>query len=548
MSKQGLVDYRAYLNVFGCLLKRPSLIESQDYPLSRIDFNTDDFHEYLFVAIHNLYVNGAENISEFDIDTIFSSHPQQYKVFNDNNGIKYLVDARNTSQIENYEYYYHRIKKFSLLRYYEDNGLDTSFLYNPSVTDQKILDQENSKFEGLTEDSIVDHIQNIFVLTPKNDFISNVLTDEKQAGDKLYELVQGYLERPKYGYPFSSIAFTTLVRGARPGTFYLRSALTGTGKTRQALMDASYMSVPYRYDFDSKKFVYTGHNIPTLFVGVEGSCAEFLEIILSAVSGVSTDHIQDGKYDNGEYERILKSVKYIEEAPLYIVYCDDYSITDIENIITKYVITKQIEVCFFDYLQTSLRLMSEIRSKGASGMQEYQMLRVFATRLKALAERTQTCIISSTQLNDTVNEKKYKDQSTLEGSKSIANKIDAGIIWTIPNAKEKAKIEKITRNQIGCPEINLLQWGYKFRNGRYSRIIVCSHLDLGRMRIKDCFITDYDFNLIDIELDDVKVIDEEVFNKFDTVVDEHSVRIDEAIDIDTEDDMEEEQPKRKFDW
>ena len=181
--------------------------------------------------------------------------------------------------------------------------------------------------------------------------------------------------------------------------------------------------------------------------------------------------------------------------------------------------------------------MEEIRKKGASGMQEYQILRVFATRLKALAEREQICIISATQLNDTVNDKKYKDHSVLEGRKSIANKIDAGIVWTIPNTAERAKLDKITHNQIGSSKINLLQWAYKVRNGKYSRIIICSHLDLGHMRIKDCFITDYDFNLIDMPLDKVEIVDEEVI---ETIVSENSVDMNEAEIEPIE--------SRKFDW
>lgn len=541
MSKQGLVDHRAYLQVFGCLLKQPSLIDSQDFPLDRIDFNTDKFYEFLFVALHNLYVNGAESISEFDVDSVFSPLPEQYKIFQENDGLKYLVDAREMAQLENYEYYYHRVKKFSLLRYYVDKGLDIAPLYDVSVTDPKLEEIERQKFDELTEADIVGRVEDAFVLTPKNQFVANILTEEVEAGHNLVELVDRYLKRPDYGYPLASIALTTLLRGARPGTLYLRSMITGGGKTRQAIMDACNFAVPYVYDLKKKKFVYTGHCVPTLFIGVEGSNIDFQKIVLATVSKVSTDHIQKGKYEEGELERVRKATKYIQDSPLYLAYCDDYSISDIENLVKKYVITKNIEVCMFDYLQSSLRLMAEIRSKGAAGMQEYQMLRVFATRLKALAERLKICIISATQLNDTVNDKKYKDQSVLEGSKSIANKIDGGIVCTRPTQKEKALLDKIVRNQVGCPEINLLQWCYKMRDGEYSRIIICSHIDLGVMTIKDCFITDYDFNLIDIELDEVQVIDEDLI---ENIVDEHSIAIDQALEIEEE----EEQPQRKFDW
>ena len=69
-------------------------------------------------------------------------------------------------------------------------------------------------------------------------------------------------------------------------------------------------------------------------------------------------------------------------------------------------------------------MTDEIRKKGSAGMQEYQILRVFATKLKALAERLEITIISATQLNGESNDMKYKDQRSIEGAKSIANKID----------------------------------------------------------------------------------------------------------------------------
>lgn len=538
MSKTGLVDERAYLNVLGCLLRQSTLINNTEFPLDRTDFNTNRFFEILYVAIYNLYIaNGAEEINEYIIENYLSNHPKEYQVFIDNNGLDYLVNAKGLSDITNYEYYYHRVKKFSLLRYYEDHGFDTRFLYDPSITKQELAEKEQNKFESLTEQEIIDKIEQIMIIEPKTKFCSNGLNDECEAGDGLMELIDSYIIEPDYGYPLTSIALTTLTRGARKGTLLLRSGGTGFGKTRQSIMDACNFAVPYVYDLKQKKFVYTGHSVPTLYVGVEGSLREFQKIVLATVSKVSTDHIQKGKYDPGEEERVRKATEYIKDSPLYLVYCDDYNIPDIENLVKKYVLTKQIEVCMFDYLQSSLRLMAEIKSKGAAGMQEYQILRVFATRLKALAERTQICIISGTQLNDTVNDKKYKDQSVLEGSKSLANKIDVGIICTRPTEVEKAKIEKILRHQMGFPEINLLQWVYKVRDGQYSRIIVCSHLNLDVMQIQDCFITDYDFNLIDVKLDDVQVISE--------VVKEHSVAIDEVIE---EEEVQEETSYKGFDW
>lgn len=537
--RNDLCDTRDYGFVLGGLMKRPILIDNADYPIDKTDFH-DQFHQIVYVAIYNLYVSG--NVDKYSgalIDTYLSHHGGKYEDFLTENGQQYVDDLLKVTEEYNFDYYYHRMRKLSLLRYLEDLGYDTLRIYNPQKLQHQIYAEAITDLDQITEKEIIEFIETRLITEPQTKYVSDTLKDEHQAGDGLQALVNSYIEEPDYGYPLSSIALTTLSRGARKGTFLLRSALTGTGKTRQSLMDACHFAVPYVYDLEQKRYVHTGFRVPTLYIGVENSVADSQVIALSAVSKVSTDHIKYGRYEPGEKARVDKAIKYIEESPLYLIYCDDYNITDIERMIAAHNKMNGIEICIFDYLQTSLRLLSEIRTKGMGGMQEYQVLRVFATRLKALAERLNICIISATQVNDNINDRKYKDQACIEGSKSIANKVDLGVICTKPNPAEKAKIEKITHHQFGCPEINLLQWVYKVRDGRYSRIIICSHIDLGTMQIKDCFITDYDFQLIDVELDDVQVVKD--------VIDEHSVFIPDIDDVVTEE--EDEKPRKvNFDF
>ena len=176
--------------------------------------------------------------------------------------------------------------------------------------------------------------------------------------------------------------------------------------------------------------------------------------------------------------------------------------------------TYQVEIVIFDYLQTSLRLTTEITKKIGGGLKEYQLLLVFATRMKALCERLNFCMISGTQLNGEADDARYKTAHVLQGSKAIAQKVDIGCILSTPNNAEKKKIDIIRRNIVGCPEINLLTWCYKLRSGKLTHIIICSHIDLGNMRIKDCFVTDFDFNLIDIDFTEIKIVEE--------VVEDHS--------------------------
>ena len=142
MAHEGLVDKRAYLNTIGCLLQDSSLIDDIDRPLDRTDFNTENFYELLFVAIYNLHMQGCTTIDEFSIDSYLSNYKEQYSIFQENQGIEYLSNAREMATLENYEYYYHRLRKYSLLRYYEKQGLDKKEIIKKIAKDRNLTKNE----------------------------------------------------------------------------------------------------------------------------------------------------------------------------------------------------------------------------------------------------------------------------------------------------------------------------------------------------------------------------------------------------------------------
>ena len=175
MEVSGLVDKRAILQVIGCLLQDSSLIDDIDRPLSRDDFATENFYELLFVAIYNLHMTGVQNVDEFAIDSYLSNYKEQYKIFQDNNGLDYLSSAREMATLENYEYNYHRVRKYSLLRYYEKQGLDTRFIYDSTITDGSKAEAEQIKFDNYTEADIVEMVEATFVINPNMKYCTNNL-------------------------------------------------------------------------------------------------------------------------------------------------------------------------------------------------------------------------------------------------------------------------------------------------------------------------------------------------------------------------------------
>ena len=534
----GLSDKRAYLQVLGSLLQNIMLLDDVDRPLESSDFDTEQFYKIIFVAIYNLYQQGVEVIDEYAIDSYLSNYSKEYEVFQSNKGLEWIADAKELSSLENYSYYYHRVKKFSLLRYYEKKGLDTTPLFDVTKAD---TEEENNKFDNLTEQQIVDKIETIFVVEPKAHYCSMQDVEASQAGAGLHDIVDKFLSVPDYGYSMCSKALNTICRGLRTG-LYLFSGYSGIGKSRHYMMQAANFSVPYRFIEDIKDFKYTGYDTPTLYINTEDGLDKVKRVILSCVSGVNDKHILLGQYDKGELERIRKAEEYIKSSPLELVYYSDFTIEDIENIIKKYVLQKGIKIVIFDYIQMTSKMWA---TKGRQE-HEYQAILEASRRLKQLSEKLDIAIMSGLQLRPDSKEFKYKDETCLQSAKAVVQKADVNVIFSKPTNAEKQKIERITRNMIGCPEINFLQWCSKVRDGSLVSVIVCSHLDLGSLNIRDVFVTDYDFNLIPLEFTEIeKIKDEEI----EEVIKENSrdIILNEEHKTGTDDD-EEVVVNPKFNW
>ena len=539
---EALTDKRAYANTLGCLMKDPTLVEDIDRPLGREDFNTETFYELLFVAIYNLSMQGCKTIDEFAIDSYLSGFKDQYRIFQENRGLEYLNSVKEICSLENYDYYYHRLRKYSLLRYYEKQGLNTKFIYDTSIDDFH-ASEEQQKFDNYTEQDIVSMVESSLVINPTMKYCTSTLTTEVQAAEGGIELIEDLMKIPDVGLPLNNNGLNTVARGARKGCLYMRSLLQGQGKSRLAAGDACKMAVPYIYDKEKKKYIYTGLSEPTLYITTEMPVDEIQTILYATISKVNEEHILYGTYEKDELKRVKQAIEYIESSPLYIVHIPDFSIEDIKNIIKKYHREFGVEYFFFDYISTSLRLMSEINGKSRMGLKEHQLLLVFATELKTIAQQLDVFIFTASQLNGEAQMATYKDQNLLAGSKALANKLDVGIISMRPSRSEQDKLESILQRKFNIPMPDIGHWVYKVRRGRLTHIIIWSKTNLGTMDEEALFVTDFDFNLIDIDFTQIEQVEAKI--------QEHSVLASKVEDIPVEIEENDDEPvqtKATFNW
>ena len=408
-----------------------------------------------------------------------------------------------------FNYYYHRVKKMTLLRAYDNFGLDVSFLYDPdNVIDLKKRENQEEWLDNTSLEEIASVINSkISEIKEKYADENSLYSSSCQAGDGIEDLILRFEQVPDIGVPLYGNYINTITRGARLGKFYLRSAPTGIGKTRSMIADACYIGCNKFYD-EQFGWIKNGHALPTLFIGTEQDKDEIQTMMLAFLSNVNEEHILNGQYEIGERDRVFEAARIIKESPIYIEELPEFNLQDVENVIKRNIRERNVQYIFYDYIHTSLKILEEISKKaGRVALREDNILFMLSARLKDICVKYNVFMMSATQLNGDYQESKTPDQNLLRGAKAIADKIDYGSILLPVRDVDLASLENVLASNpnFGTPSIKLSI--YKNRRGRYKSVILWCRANLGTCRIEPMFLTDYLYELQSIE--NIRVLAEE---------------------------------------
>lgn len=219
-----LSDKNTYQQVLGGLMKNPLLLVDND--IRKEDFDLR-IAKIVFTTIQQLFENGAESLTPFEIDTEIEKHEGTYSLYKQDGGLEYVQNCYEYSASENFKVYYERLKKFSLLRILKKNNYDISRYYGENLT----IREENEAIQNLDDDSVEEILDN--VEAKFTEIRSNFIMGEKKDGDisfGLREMIEGFSSTPDIGPAINGSIFNTAIRGARPGIFLLRSCATNVGK------------------------------------------------------------------------------------------------------------------------------------------------------------------------------------------------------------------------------------------------------------------------------------------------------------------------------
>ena len=492
---KSLQDKQSYMPIFARLLKEPDevLRFSSGYKLGVNDFY-ERFHKVLFGAIYELHGKGANKIDKFEINAYLMNFKGQYEIYTSSGGDEYLDRLEMVDYKSNFDYHYNRVKKFSLLRHYNVNGIDTKDIYDTTILEPKEFSEMSEKFNHLTVADIVKHVDGK-IIDIKTDFV----IEKEGIGGHLSQNIRDIFAKKKlalsYGANFISGYLNTTSRGARLRKLYCISGNSGSGKTRSLLAHVLNMCVPELYV--DGKWVVTNNTGRGLFISTELEEEEIKIPAICFIAEVDEDKVHNNALTKEEEARLERAFEILERTPMWFEELFDFDDDDIEHEIEKHVNKNGVMYIAFDYMHSTLKMFDSLAKQGARNLQEHQVLRIMSIRLKNICNRYNVWIGTSTQLNDSWKQG-VLDQSALEGSKSIVNKLDLGAIQIPLTQQDEALYEQIKMNgglNFGVAPTHTINI-YKNRGNRWKLIRLWVSFNLGTLRMTDLFVTNYKGEII----------------------------------------------------
>lgn len=262
------------------------------------------------------------------------------------------------------------------------------------------------------------------------------------------------------------------------------------------MRDIVSISASHIFDLETMSWKENGEVYSSCFISTELDKQELQTCLLAVISGVSETVIKRGNFTQNIYDRVSRAIEILRESPISLHYIDDFSISDIEQIIEKDIIEKNAKFIFFDYLQITPKLSRTIQEEFGLGLREDQIMLNFSTRLKNIAVRYNIFLATSTQLNRTSSDRSLRDTSALRGGASVADKADFGIQMYKVQEEDLKNIKPFLDRGFDKP--NFQHVIYKNRSG-LNNLIIWSQLDQSNMHERVLFVTDTNYNPVNLQ-------------------------------------------------
>lgn len=383
-----------------------------------------------------------------------ANYKEQYKIFEQNNGLEYMNEAIDLCNMDLFDYHSKRIKKFTLLRSLKENN----FIIN------EIYDEDNEKkletFDNMELEDILNHYNKKIIDIERNIIHTDSGT---HISDGIDDLLSELENSPVMGFDCGINSLNYYLYGLRK-KYYLISASSGLGKTRMQVFFCLQLG------YHQKE--------PVLFISTELPKDEIQTMMISYIANIEERKILMNDLTTEERKRKEKAKEELKQSNIYIIYEPDFDLEKIEHIIKRYILSKKIQFCFFDYIKESISMIEGI-NKRVGKIDGWKALNLFSQRLKMLVEKYGVGIMSATQIN--------KDGDTA-GSRGIPNDVD---VWCKLRSVTKDENEKFDFDLLGTNEEILVIEDKKNRRGM-SDFNVYLKTNLGKLYYKEILVTKND--------------------------------------------------------
>ena len=498
-----MIDKNCVQQILGSLMLNPSfLVESDKYNLVPSDFS-DRFARKIFKAIYTLYTNGAEIIRPIDIENIFAQDPGNKVFFEQSNGIEYLQDLQEIAEVANFSFYYNQLKKFNLLKDLKKNGFDISSFYVEDLTNPRAL-EVNKVFDELSPQDIIAKLKGN-LLHLENEYAQGESVQVGNIVEGILDLIEGFGSTDTVGMPVQGRFYNEVIGGARKGTMTVRSAGSGVGKTRNAVMDACYLTFPIRYNSNTNSWETTGNSGKTLYIVTEQTKEEVQKMVLAYLTDINEDKFKYGNFDEIETRTLKQAIEVLNTfgENFVVIRMPNPTIELIKSTVREQCILHDIDYVFYDYIFIGPALLGEFR--GFS-LRNDEILLMMSTALKDLAVELDVAMFTSTQVNANADSNRdIKNEASIAGSRAVINKADNGAIMSRPT-RDELDLLKPFITKFGEP--NLVTDIYKVRSGRWTQLRIWSRASLGTLKKEDLFVTNAQLDMIeDFEANVYEIVD-----------------------------------------
>ena len=390
------VDRHTMIQVLGSLMQKPEIFSDVDKYCFDVDQFNNPLDRYIYSAIFNLYVNGAEQIHVNDIDNYLQQNNYAKELLEKENGLSFLQDCETLSELNNFDYYYNKFKKINLVRALQMSKNDIDGVYCENVLDDRFT-EINENFERMSVQDILNKFKGKLEVLEKK-YVINSLVEESSPAMTIRERVKSWKQQPEIGCMLQGEIFNTITRGGRKGKLYLRSAGSGVGKTRSMVGDACNLAYPIRYDPITRQWVETGNCEKVLYIMTEQDTEEIDTMIMVYLTGYNEDVFTYGTFDEND-PRVLAAMDIMEKYSENMNYAriPDPCSSVVKNLIRRRYLQDGIENYFYDYIFSSPAMLNEYRDLG---VREDVALRLFTTSLKNVTVELNIFMMTSTQISN----------------------------------------------------------------------------------------------------------------------------------------------------